>query len=289
MRIFSALFRIALKHDFYVGKVAKDLVLEPTPSTAALLARYDLVWRKNDVEYVLFFGKESLKAPGLSLLTKTIGLRFILKSVNPYFLNITDIPFPKEGAEKFYLHNQRPGNADNQPTALSQGATVGPEDLHANDFGLRPNDLGVIDIFIGRGENLIPPPTGTEVTPEHRYHASFKSRPTRWRYYVINNNDVPPAGLKLFEGKTQLDAESEEPKSFPNLKQTAAVISTKASIPLFERPESRLRLEFDDSKNAKDSDKKPISIDLPTPDWRRLSAKGQDPVQQVFSDIFVYL
>lgn len=116
-----------LLHDFYVGRLGKGLTLEPTPETSGLMRRYDLLLRKEGNTYLVLYGRETWKPSSLAQMEAALGLRFVLKSENPYFLNITEIPFLNWAEERLYFHNLRlPQNA---AFFLSQKPTVGAADL----------------------------------------------------------------------------------------------------------------------------------------------------------------
>lgn len=185
-------------HNFHVGGLGQGLTLELVPETRALMRINDLLLRKVGTEYHVLYGRESWRASNLAQIKTAIGLRFILKSENPGFLNITELPLDRWHEERLYFHNLRLPEGDIH--FLSQNNTIGAADLAPParlpcdivrglsdlpltllpqdppkpifslglappdipcswaDFGVSPGDLGIVDIFIGRAAMMLNPP-----------------------------------------------------------------------------------------------------------------------------------
>jgi hypothetical protein len=69
------------------------------------------------------------------------------------------------------------------------------------------------------------------------------------------------------------------------LGQTAVPLLSKHAFPMKEQPFLKIKLRLA-PKNGDGGKDLPTPVDLPTPDWRRIS---QGPNEQVFSDMYVYL
>lgn len=308
---FLPLFRIALRHHFYADQTGTGLLLSPSPLTLQHMRRYDLHWRADGSDYIMYYGEEEGKAAALTYMEQAAVLRFFLRSEHPFFFNITDVPFPKSALEKFHLHNLRPQPDSGQPLSLAKGDTVGSEDVISTDIGLRPADLGVVDIhFAGMSNNKpIPAPaTGADgsLPPEHLYRISFNARETHWRYFVVNRNlpdlesmEVIAEGKIFNKGKDDHSPAKPEackifdhgaPRTLRTLGQTAVPISSKCAFPLREYPDLKPKLKIvRKNENGNTGNGLITTVDLPTPDWRRVTPEREGSDQRVFSDMYVYL
>jgi hypothetical protein len=322
---------MALSHDYYVGGLGKGLSLEPTPGTAALMRRYDLLLRKEGTGYKVFFGTESWREQSsLSQIQAAIGLRFVLKTDNPYFLNITEIDFSGWGERRLYFHNLHPSphgelflsqnekvddldllpsvrlpyelmaDLSNLPlTPIRQPQMSGSEvedktpQIGWTDFGVTPNDLGLVDIYIGRaGPMLRPPSAGPAPAPTvpPKYKVHFRARATRWRYLLIHQNGgLPELVQVLTDGKNKLEIEDEGQREVPAVNQTARVFSLKEAFALEERPTRRLKLHYTLPSDHTRPNAANITLELPMPDGRKISPQVFTSKTLMYSDIFVYV
>ncbi len=305
MKQFAVFFNITLKHTFYVGNIGKDFELVPSPQTALFMHRYDLKWHQNGHVYALYFGKESNRPAALSLLNGSLLLQFILRSKTPWFYNITEIPFPKNTTQRLHFYNFREVVAPDEQDiiSLAQAAVVSSADYIDKDIGLKPEDLGVIDIYIGRNCKymLAPPPQVVVSTPPKltQYQLMFQARETNWRYYIMSR-DKPELGFKValnLDKITITDSQSlleevlltteDTPRQIKGSSQMAIPISIQTPLPLSEQPQRKLKIKLSRKNGSGSVDKPFMTVDLPTPDWKRVTQAAVD--QPVFSDMYIYL
>ena len=297
------------------------------------MRRYDLLLRKEGSTYIIMFGREDWKSSSLAQIRRAVGLRFVLKSEDPYFLNITEIPFFKWSEERFYFHNlhlpegtehylshrSTVGAADLVPPAqlpceLIQGMSDVPLTLRLQespkpimtlgqepppepvmckweDFGVTPGNLGIVDIYVGRTDMMLRPPSGMSVLEQvPTYQLHFQARATRWRYHLINQGgSLPEVTQVLADGKKILDLEDEGTRSLQTTNQTARVFSLKEALTLEERPKQRLKLQYTLKNEPERPNGSTGSVDLPVPDGRKISPLMESSEILIFSDIFVYL
>jgi hypothetical protein len=305
MKQFAVFFTITLKHTFYVGNIGKDLELEPSPQTALLMRHYDLKWHQNGSVYTLYFGKESTRPAALSLLDGPIMLQFILRSNTPWFYNITEIPFPKNTTQRLQFYNFREAVAPDEQgmISLAQAAVVSDDDYIDKDIGLKPEDLGVVDIHIGRNCKfmLVPPPQVVVSTPPEvtQYQLMFQARETNWRYYIMSR-DKPELDFKValnLDKITITDSKSlieevlltteDTARPIKGSSQMAVPISIQTPFPLSEQPQRKLKIKLFRKNGSGTANTPFMDIDLPTPDWKRVTQTAVD--QPVFSDMYIYL
>ena len=129
IREFNILFQVALKHGFYAGGKCRNMVLEPTASTAGLMNRYELKWKADAKGYFLAYGREVTRPIPLAFAAKPLCLRFLLNCSDPYFFNITAIPFFKINKEILYFNNLSTTVPGDQPSSLSQSEKVNGTDV----------------------------------------------------------------------------------------------------------------------------------------------------------------
>ena len=304
MKQFAVFFTITLKHTFYAGNIGKDLELEPSPQTALLMRRYDLKWRKEGNEYTVYFGKESTRPAALSLLDGSIMFQFILRSNTPWFYNITEIPFPQNTTQRLQFYNFREVVAPDEQgiISLAQAAVVSSDDYIDKDIGLKPEDLGVVDIYIGRNCKymLAPPPQVVSTPPEiTQYQLMFQARETNWRYYIMSR-DKPELDFKValnLDKITITDSQSlleevlltteDTARPIKGSSQMAIPISIQTPFALSERPQRKLKIKLFRKNGSGTANTPFMDIDLPTPDWKRVAQAAVD--QPVFSDMYIYL
>lgn len=299
------LFRIAFRHTFYASEATKEFSLSPTQSTMVLFRRYNLLWRADSSGYTLYYTKEKDTPPSLAYADHLTTFEFILRSEHPYFFNITEVPFEKISSHKFHLHNRRVYTDVEQPFSLAERDSVGDGDLSATNADLHPNnDLGKVEITLGHGPNgqWLPLPVAADTTPPTlcSYFIAFKARKTRWRYYVINRSrlDFERMEVAVIEG-TENDAhemhkdlafEQGDPQTLPGTNHVAVPFFSKSAFPLWEKPGIRTELRLMKKNDHPDNKNGLIAtIELPMPDWHRISSERQEAGLQIFSDMYVYL
>lgn len=164
---------------------------------------------------------------------------------------------------------------------------------------IRPGDLGVVDIYLGRGsDTMVSPPAisiDSALSNDPRliinpvsvpnFQIAFGNRETFWRYYVIDKNNLAPDSMMVDDGtRFTVDDQSEDMRS--GVHQAKLFISNTA-IGIKERPTEKLRLKLIKTKVVNELNGTMTTLDLPTPDWRHISAeKGGE---KVYSDMYIYL
>ena len=95
--------------------------------------------------------------------------------------------------------------------------------------------------------------------------------------------------MRLFDGPQPEGFEKGEPRSLRGPGQTAVPIYFKTPVPLRERTDLKPKLEIFKKNGGNGANGQPLTIQLPTPDWRRITPETQGTEHQVFSDMYVYL
>ena len=312
MKQFSALVRITIQHAFYANNAVKDLVLVPSLDTQKTMQRLDLQLHNNGSEHILAYGKETWKPAVLSHLDQPVVLRFVLRSTNPWFYNITDLPFPTQATQKLHFTNLRDLEAGASSIALSKTEKASAQDMIDQDLGLAPGDLGVIDLYVGRGEFMLAPPTEANATPI-LYHLQFGARHTRWRYYFISKSQ-PEVSVHLVKNLQSLlqasavivwgdklsgdsagtadqtvEVEEEAPRTLGGSSQTAVPVSLKEALPMSEISHRKPQIKLTRKNNTGTASPHTVTIALPTPDWRQIAPEQRPTGLVVFSEMYIYL
>lgn len=142
---------------------------------------------------------------------------------------------------------------------------------YANEFS-GTKFFGVVELF----SNVSPDYAYFDVDNQlniKEYSIAFKHRATRWRYKVINRNelDLTDPGIR----------EAETPWEFTNVGEN--VFISDEPIPLKEQPVKGIALYGD-----KDDNSSILIADLPNPGVVLINPDPGDPAN-VYSDVYVYL
>ncbi len=126
----NILFNIQLLHKYYSNGLCPDFTIVPSPSTAALLANCQLLWKQ--------YGSQGLVAARFNGKTGTMIIppasqpfTFFLQCNNTLFWNFTDLPLPGLDQQLLYFTN-RNNNISGSQKLLSvavPGGNVSAADL----------------------------------------------------------------------------------------------------------------------------------------------------------------
>ncbi len=303
---YRTLFHVSLRHAFYEDKLAKDLVLEPTPTTRRLMRQYDLLAKTDGSTFRLIYGTVADQSPILAFIQGTLQLRFVLRNNNPFFLNITQLPFFNTNSKRLYFHNLGKTVSEGAEAALSVRPTVGEEDLlpsndkilvtvpdneEMQERPLQPSDLGLVDFHIGHeGDTSSAPPSAdpTVIRQETRYFLSFEARSTKWRYHIVNKSQLNYDRMDVSDGRAPMVFTAGTPRLLRGADYEATPLLSDAVLLLQERQPLKPKLKLS-AQNGNGVSTELFTIDLPTPDWKRISAEDPSDTLQVYSDMYVYL
>lgn len=303
---YRTLFQVSLRHAFYDNKLAKDLVLEPTSTTRHLMQQYGLLTKTDGSTFRLVYGTVSGQSPILASIQGTIQLRFVLRNNNPFFLNITNLPVFPTNSKRLYFHNMGKTVSQGTEAALSVGPTVSEEDLLSSsdkilvtvpaheetpEPPLQPSDLGLVDFYIGNeGDVSIAPPSADSTVrwQETHYFLSFEARSTRWRYHIVNRSQLKYDRMDVLNGRTPMAFTTGAPARLSGADYDATPLLSDAVLLSQERQPLKPKLKLS-AQNGNGVSTELFTIDLPTPDWQRISVEDVSDTQQVYSDMYVYL
>src|SRR6478752_2018081 len=90
---YKPLFKLSILHNYYVGNLAKDIVLKSTENSLKLAKRLGLVMKESDGEYVLMAEPSKLEALHFEIKRNAFTkFTYLIYSDKPYFLNFTETP-----------------------------------------------------------------------------------------------------------------------------------------------------------------------------------------------------
>lgn len=198
--------------------LASFFKITPTPETLSILNGHHLVFKTTNTGFVIW-AKVSPENPSETFVTLSnqLQLTFIIRIVDPFFLNYTDLDF--DTANKvFYFSNIKPasylpdfqwidqagGNSyvDEKFALFVKGEKISEDDsrlikeLKIAALQEKPNFFGFIHLSIsGDKETLnITEPSGEIPDPIQTFEIVFENRKSVWRYIFnseqsINSND----------------------------------------------------------------------------------------------------
>lgn len=295
---YNLLFSVTLQHAFFTSGAAQNLVLEPVGPTTAFMRRNDVHAKMDGAELIVFYGKEAGLAPALAYAQGRNSLFFALRCQNPYFFNITDIPFYHTQTHRLYATNisktPDPGGA----TSLTLSETAAEADLLPNtapvfnELQIPDTILGLVEIAIGRQPGLVPLPAADPQAPPvdvTRFKLAFQSRKANWRYLVVNKSQLKIEQYEVFDGRTQLPFQQGTPRLLHGTDHLALPLSSVSTYAIQERSPLRPKLKISAAEGNSINRNASTVIDLPTPDWRRIVPETVDGKQLVFADMYVFL
>lgn len=102
---YNSLFKLGVLHNYYAEQPVNDFNLVPTEDTMAIIKKLNLIFKEVNGEYFILYDPEKIEGfLGEVERKQNIKFTFLLNCLNPYFVNITEIPV--EGrAELFYFSN----------------------------------------------------------------------------------------------------------------------------------------------------------------------------------------
>ncbi len=295
---YNLLFSVTLQHAYYASGTAQDLVLEPVGPTAAFMRRNDVHAKMDGANLIVFYGKEAGLAPALAYLQGRNSLFFALRSQNPYFFNITDIPFFHSQTHRLYATNISKTPDSSGTTSLTLTDFAGEADLLPNtapvfkELQIPDTILGLVEIAIGRQAGLVPLPSADpQANPVEvsRFNLTFESRKANWRYLVVNKSQLKIEQMEVLDGRTQLSFQQGTPRLLHGTDHLALPLSSVSTYAIQERSPLRPKLKISSAEGSSISRTASTMIDLPTPDWRRIVPEMVDGKQLVFADMYVFL
>jgi hypothetical protein len=119
---YKNLFSIQCLHGYYSRGKSADLRFEPTAECMNLIKNYGLAFRPNPTGFRLAYQSEEGVKHLLEMIREPLTFSFVLRNINPYFINITEIPF--SDSETVFYFNNRDLKVKNDEKALNQAEIV---------------------------------------------------------------------------------------------------------------------------------------------------------------------
>lgn len=295
---YNLLFSITLQHAFYSDGSAPELELSPNRATAAFMLRYDVHARMDGNRLIVFYGKEKPLAPALAYAKGANALYFTLQCANPYFFNRTEIPFFHPQSQRLYFTNIGKSPEAEGQTRLSLENFVGAADLLPVDaaafdeVSLPSSSLACVEIVLGREKGMVTPPPADPAAPppaEIEFSMSFQARQAKWRYLIINKSQLVFDQIEMSDGRNPLEFKQEEPRLLSGTNYLAVPISLTSPYSILDRATLRPKLKLIAPSDNGLQRNDPTTIDLPTPDGRRIVPEMVGGAQQVYADMYVFL
>jgi hypothetical protein len=184
---FTRLAEVAVVHAYYRSGRSSDLVFQPSQETQELLRQYAILFRAGNSGFTLLMDENrDLSSP---VFGGALRLRIDFRSLNPIFLNFTDLPYVNDQYLEF-------SSASNNGYILHPDAVVGE-----NSRMERPSDglSGCVELYFnqenelfGQGELPRLPSLGRS------YTIRFGARKTCWRYHFYGEEHLVDQYLDFY-------------------------------------------------------------------------------------------
>ncbi len=200
---FTELFRISLPHGFYADGRGRDFVLNPSVATQQIMQKHEMRWGEKQGEFIMLYTREADTAPKLAHLDLPEVLRFFIQSTDPYFFNITRIPFFRSDAELLYFDNLNIETDQDLAISLAQAGKVSKNDLlplRAANFVFEPTTGAILALRDAHNQILVS--NDSQSTTKPTWIASEQTgRPNT---YLLNLQAFSPGKYGLETGADQI-------------------------------------------------------------------------------------
>lgn len=258
MSAYQLLYRVTVEHDYFTDRACKSLQFVPTPATARLLNRPDLLLRVTDNHLSVYFDGDQLDKLRAAA---EDNLVFIFKvfSGDANFARYT-LPVSPVGNTILYFDRQQSGQDASGRQLLHAESNVSSEDYAAIGAGdeksavigssLEPRDYHVKPCFIlnmtvAADDVLLSPQT---LDKQRRFYISFASSASFWKYYLMD--ELAERSLYIADQDDGIEFEDVGLTNLPG-NRSARMLRSRQAIPLNERPVQRLQLR--ENANARDT------------------------------------
>jgi hypothetical protein len=251
MSNYMLLFRISIRHPYYLSGFARELGFFPTPHTRKIMAGAGLILKKEDSGISMFFNQARTDALKLyaSDPLEPFCFNFKVYSRDPFFENFTELPFSKKTSILFF-ESKKASLQANGDYRLTRDEQVFQSDL-------KEIDSKVIMPMLTRSEKMIRPLCIISIDPNapkgslfdsKSYYLEFCARKTFWKYYLLGK--YTKENLSILDLDNQIIFIQKENELLPD-NNGALVFESDKSIPLTQRPSRHFQLKKIDSKNSR--------------------------------------
>ncbi|ELR71190.1 hypothetical protein C900_02994 [Fulvivirga imtechensis AK7] len=140
--------------------------------------------------------------------------------------------------------------------------------------------VGVIDIVLDPES----PGHSFDAIKGAEYKVAIDTRPTTWRYNLINRDEYKYADFKIYSGKNVVPTTAAEEKKMIT-GEKAYFIETTTPIPLKERYENALELEMVKIETDRNIKRR---ISLPVPDINKVKVIREADAYRAYSEMYIY-
>jgi hypothetical protein len=243
---YSQLVAVNIEHQYFAHNLGPSLQFVPTPDTASLIYRSDLVVKNTPRRLNVFLDEDRLEALRMETTRPQdpAFLTFKAFTADQAFKNYTEPGVLRDDFTLVFENGDGAQSPENAPVPLHAGEFAGDADFRshktiAESPGLWSNqDLVRRPDFIIRikldGQDFASGAPGIGRT----YAIRFQARRTIWKYYVLGKFKKEPG---ITDVRNQTEFEFTGKASLPG-ERTALTYRSKTPIPLREQHDVRFQL-----------------------------------------------
>ena len=268
MDSYREILNIKLLHEYYGNGQSKFLQLKPDFNTQNWINQLGLKFIQTKNIGRLFV-PDSFNIQSILDETPDFKMQFNCISSVPTFINFTDFPIDRLGVLVFENSNEE----DNEKESIELVRSF-------KEDGNPGQAVALVSLSLA---NINSNQTNWPIN----YVVQFKSRLSRWKYFIVNNSleegtqfGLTGKGHELFSGPTTVE--------LPNNAIANLFDSGSNLIPVKENSSNDLKLKRINSSHENTGDE--ILIEhLPNASPDALQSSGVNGKQEIFSAIYVYI
>ncbi|WP_130735405.1 hypothetical protein [Flavobacterium sp. J27] len=266
---FHILFSLHVLHEYFENGMCDCLVFKPNEKTAWCIKKYGFKMNESNNGFT-FYSSQTDTTNYLNYIqnnTETNCFEFDIISTNLNFNAFTDIPTDVIGQFLF---------TSNQVTPATNAL------VFQNNYttSTRMNTMGTLKIYF---TDII---TQTEKGIQNKYQIQFASRATQWRYYVINQSQLPLSQPEIVS-KHNISFEEATTVTIDSGKKALLFSSGKNLMKMSEV----VKYKFDlvDKSATSNQSGKILFRGLPNPNPKFLGIEMEEENKIVTSPMYVYI
>ena len=288
MKSYLPLFSVQAEHTFFTGGWCKGLDFRPTPKTAAVFNKADLLMKNAPYGIRIYYNRNNTDAFKLYLSDPDEPLcpAFKVYARDPSFKNYANHRDPG-GESVLYFDNEITKRDDNGGLRLHEAQYVSDDDfellnsprlaeiIDSGDRIVKPEFIVSIRL---KEEEIMRSKDPSDI-PFQKYCLTFKARETIWKYYLMGSLNQMDSYIVDLDNEMEFEDAGQE--SLPD-NRMAVTFRSKQKLSLREKSEYRFQL-----KNKGPNGGKTLIRRLPVASAEFFFKEKTNGEEAIISEIFI--